>query len=253
METKTFNQSFNEITSKYSVENIYFKSENNKLSKKWETILSLAGVLLTIGIVMLFKQQYAQYGFAIVSIVTFPLFIYLVPLQNRKNNKKLQSNNLPFVNNAIKKFFEWKTDDLQDLRIKSIYPLYFDYSISNCEKLIEIAKNRLNIKPNNATLSFLEKSFEYFGKNYIGIIIGFFVAEASRENALEKKFSLENFYSILHLSLFLMLFFFLIGFMWNFMIKRAYYESYETKKEKLLDYIFVMENIIILKHQNEAN
>lgn len=248
METKTFNQSFAEVINTFSLESIYLSSLRFEITKKIKMLLILSSIIFSVGILLFFFEDYSQIGFYIQSIVAIPWLIYFVPVRNKMINGILKSNNHPSIENSFMKYLKWKTPELGDLRLLHVFDRYKNNNIETLEKLVEIARHELSKEPRNI-FSFFEKSFEYFGKNYIGLIIGIFIAEASRENNLNKGFSVDNFHLILKIALILMFTLFSIGFMWEFMIKKAYNQKYETKKEQLQEYIYIMENIILLKQQ----
>lgn len=246
METKTFNQSFTEVINSLSLENIYLSSLRFDITKNIKILLILSAIIFSIGLFLFNTEKYRLIGMSVQSLVAIPWVVYLVPIRNRMINNKLKSDNFPAIENSLMKFIKWKTPELEDLRLLHVFEIYKRYNIETLKKLVEIAKYELSKEPKNI-FSFFEKSFEYFGKNYIGLIIGIFIAEANRENSLNKSFSVDNFHLILKIILILMFTLFSIGFMWEFMFKRAYNQKYETKREQLQEYIYIMENIILLK------
>ncbi|WP_336687360.1 hypothetical protein [Chryseobacterium bernardetii] len=246
METKTFNQSFKEVINTFSLENIYVSSLRFEITKKNKTLLILSSIIISVGLLLFFFDDYSQIGYCIQLIVVIPWLIYFVPIRNKMINEMLALNNYPSIENSLIRFFKWKTPELEDMRLLHVFDRYKNYNIETLEKLVEIARHELSKEPRNI-FSFFEKSFEYFGKNYIGLIIGIFIAEANRENSLNKGFSVDNFHLILKIALILMSTLFSLGFMWEFLIKKAYNQKHETKKEQLQEYIYIIENIILLK------
>lgn len=234
---KTFNQDFNYYNKTYSLVNLYLKntySDKNMKNLKYIMILSL--ILFLIGDLMLIFKYYEQVGNIIMILSTLPIIIYIFLIQTIRARKELKSQELPLPN----LFYEWKSDELLDLKITKVFEDYKSVNSEIIQKRIDIA-NRLRNEPMKDPFVLFEKFFEYAGKQILTILIGLLIF------ALNKDFSNINFNTTIRLIIGLLMFSGLFIFIWKFMFKKPFLDSQFRKNEKLNDYIFTLENILLMR------
>ena len=76
--------------------------------------------------------------------------------------RELKSKKLPIS----RRFLEWKTEELEILRMQELYKIYENISTNNIQKRIEYAE-QLVANFNEDILADFEKISEFFLKNYI--------------------------------------------------------------------------------------
>ncbi|HCQ12411.1 hypothetical protein, partial [Flavobacterium sp.] len=137
-----------------------------------------------------------------------------------------------------------KSKELEVLRLKKIHKEYDKIDSSIITKLIEIANNQLKNNFEDPFIAF-EKTAGYFGATLSGFLIGFF-ADKFKDD-LGKNF---EFYLKFFIGLFLIQIFIVVSYHF---IKRGYLFDEKSEKEYLQDYVFVMENILLIKESKNCN
>lgn len=239
---KTFNETFLEFNKKYSIENLYLK---NVFSKKSDKVFKWLGgiAIFTILLGLLLLDYYKFIIGAWLMLFSFiPLFIYFFIYQSYLARNELKANDLPRPQMFPKKLFIYKSEKLNDCRIKEVFTDLKDIKSDTIIQNIKIA-SQIKDEPIKNPFEFFEKILEHFGKIFLGVMIGIFVS------SLRSDFTSLNFkLTIKYIAIFMLLYF-LFAFIWNFMFKKAYFDNIETKNKKLKDFILVMENVLLLRKQ----
>ncbi|MFL0107988.1 hypothetical protein [Tenacibaculum maritimum] len=191
---------------------------------------------------------YDNWGNWIVIISCLPVIIYVFIIQTYFARKELRSKKLPTPENNLSNWFKWISPKLQDKRMEIILREYDKNKVEDnvIKNLIQIA-NQERSEPIKNPFVFFEKMFEYLGKTFLGVLIGLLIAD------LNKNYSVESFNSTMRLILGLLLIFMLFSYVWKFMFKRVYFENIVSKNKKLKEFVFILENIILVRQQQNRN
>lgn len=135
-------------------------------------------------------------------------------------------------------YYKWKSKELEVIRLKKSYETYEKINNTTISKLIEIANNQL-INDFTDTFIVFEKVAGYFGANFFNFLLGFFMATIKVDLA-------KNFGEHLNLFFEIYLIQILIVLGYHF-AKSGHLIDKKSKKTQLQDYIFVLENILLIK------
>ncbi|NQX84679.1 MAG: hypothetical protein HRT67_01945 [Flavobacteriaceae bacterium] len=243
---KTFNNCFRDFNKKYSYVELFLqKTYSDKSVRIFKWISIPCGILFLTGDILMMLKIWGNLGYWLMLISCLPIIIYVFVIQTYLAKKELKSKGLPKPKNIPANWFKWTSPELEDLRIKVVFQSYEKQAIKDetIENLIKIGYQEYN-EPIKDPFVFFEKLFEYIGKTFLGILIGFLIAE------LNNNYSTENFNSTLRLIIGLLLMAGLFAYMWKFMFKRAYFENIVSRKEKLKEFVFALNNILLLRKQN---
>lgn len=233
---KTFVEDFEYFKKELSYEKLFLEGMISETRKKKEVkavkILIGFSVIITLLVIYCWKDK-AHY----LSLFSIIYFIYLWYDMDRSRNY-LSKNRLPIP----KEIYKWKSKELEIERIKNIYNVYDKTDSSAISQLIEIGKNRLNNGFNDPFIIF-EKVVGFFGSSFFNFLLGFFMAILKDD--LVKNFALSlKFFA----SLYLIPIIIVISY---YSIKNAHLFDKRSEKENLQDYIFVLENILLMKESKK--
>lgn len=239
---KTFNETFLEFNKEYSIENLYLKrsfSEKSNKTIKWLGWIALITCL--IGMLFL-KFNSLKIGISLLVLTIAPLLVYFFIIQSYKARKELKSKKLPVPKTFPNNIFSYKSERLNDYRIKHIFQNMKDVKTETIIQNIQIA-SLLRNEPIKNPFDFFEKKLGYIGKTFLVFIIGIIAF------GLKANFNSLNFKITVKLILAFLLIYLLFSFIWKFMFKSIYFNDIESKNTKLKDYIYVMQNILLLRTQ----
>ena len=235
---KTFVEDFEYFKKELSYEKLFLEgmiSEHRKtIERKAALILIVFSVIITLLVINYWNDK-AHFLFL------FPViyFTYLCYDANR-SKKYLLKKGLPIS----KEFNKWKSKELEVLRLKKIHKLYDKTDSSTISKLIEIGYNRINNNFKDPFIIF-EKVVVYFGSSLFNFLVGFFMATIKDD--LGKNF---GFYLKFFIGLFLFQIFIVVSYHF---IKRGHLFDKQSEKEYLQEYVFVLENILLIKGSKNCN
>lgn len=242
---KTFVEDFEYFKKKFTYENLFFNidSRGEKIIKKIRKVLIyyVISIIVTIVLVILGLYLLAEYKWII--LVSFPVlwgisFVFIYIYDSNLRRKFLKQNGFSVPN----EFYEWKNKNLETERIKRIYNEYETVNIDVIKKYIEIAKNEFSIDINMKFNTF-EKYAIFLGSILINFIISLLLySYKCNSNATEVIIA----FSIIFLILIVILFVY-------HKLKRSILFNKIEEKEHYKDYIFVLENIIIIKTSKLRN
>lgn len=236
---KTFNQELKEFREKYSYEKLYLANTYSNKNMKWlKRFLIFFTICFLIGDIMMIVKFYPKIGNTIMLISTFPIIVYIFIIQTYRARKELRSKELPLP----KEFYKWKSDELESLRINQIYKEYSKTKDDMLNAKIKLAKELKN-EPIHNPFNFLDKVLEFMGKQFVLVIIAVMLF-LYKENA-----SVENLNILLRSVIGILLFSGLTAFIWEYLLKKPYFDNKLSKKNKLKDFIFVLENILLMKKE----
>ncbi|WP_298782381.1 hypothetical protein [uncultured Polaribacter sp.] len=241
---KTFNESFEEFNKEYSYEKLFLNNiQSFFLNREFKIVMIVVLLFITIGAVTNQFSIYKWTGVVFV-LISAVLYLYLVLKQSfiARKELKAQGNDMPIPFY----FWNWKSEELNSIRIHKIYLKELKTKSSLIQMRIDIAKSLLN-RTHKDPFVFFEKYIEYSGKSIIALIVLILVFELKNDYTSIK--INETFKTILVLFIFIGAFIFF----WRFLFKKAYFDDLENKNKKLKDYIYVMENILLLRHQQVKN
>lgn len=233
---ETFFEDFNYFKKHLTPRSIYVKSKGRLgHSKKHDIFYYIFASFLVVGVILaLFELEpilvLPVMGISIISFLAANL------LDIRFVKTTLKSNGLPYA----WQFYKWNCDALENNRLKRIMPEYDKFSSEALEQLIEIAKNRkcsYDKVPQYAMI----KTFEFLAKNFYVVSIGLMIFYYKQKTFIDV---LPELYQ--YLLVFMLISLTIAGF-WNLLVKNSISER-STRKAKLLgDYIFVLNNILLLR------
>ncbi|GEN73693.1 hypothetical protein [Chryseobacterium lathyri] len=230
---KTFEEEFNFFRRNCTFERLFLKNTFSVYRKEW--FLTIPTILAVIGI-CLFHYEYITLGVMLVIPSLVILFTYLF-IKTNQAKKELKENNLPYSNLPYK----WKVPEHDDIRIKEVGNIYVSVRSEEIQTRINMARDRIQIKSESLFLDF-QSVLIFFGKNYITLFLGFLMGLYSKSD-----YSSENFrilMSAINLIFFLS---FVVSLMWIFLLKKSFTDSVNNKNKQYLDYIFVMENVLLMR------
>lgn len=231
---RTFDEDFNYFRQNCTFEKIFLKETFSPDKKDWLLLVPL--FLVCLGCVLL-CFNYLKWGL-ILAIPSFLIFFYYIILVKAKQaNKELKMNNLPFS----KSLYQWKVPEHDGMRIREVGKLYEDTTNDIIVKRISMAKEKIKTDKNEIFMD-IQNIISFFGKNFITLFLGFFIGLYSKSD-----FSAENFEALMSIIKVLFLFGLMIALMWVFFIKKNYTDLIKNKNEQYADYIFVMENVLLLR------
>ncbi|WP_250255265.1 hypothetical protein [Chryseobacterium sp. Marseille-Q3244] len=158
-------------------------------------------------------------------------------MKAKQANSELKMNNLPFSKSSYK----WKVTEHDGIRIREVGKLYEDISNDIIVKRISMAKEKIKTDKNEIFMD-IQNIVSFFGKNFIILFLGFFMGLYSKSD-----FSTENFEALMSIIKLLFLFGLMIALMWVFFIKKNYTDLSKNRNEQYADYIFVMENVLLMR------
>ena len=234
---KTFNEEFNNFKVNNTLERLYLKETYSAQNNKKDKFIILLLILVVISYFMIIFGFYRVSGTSIFFLSITLMLLYVYKTKIVKARKELLKKQLP----VSKFFFAWRSEELENLRIKFISTEYKDFEANKILKTIDFAQEQLKYLDKDK-LSDFEKITEFFGKNYLLLIIGLFIG---LYNKLE--YSAENFRSIIKIISYLLFLPYLFTLLWKYYIKRNLMATQNLKKEKYRDYIFIMRNVLLMR------
>lgn len=236
---KTFNQELKDFTDKYSYEKLYLANTYSNKNMKWlKRFLIFFIICFIIGDIMMIVKFYPKIGNIIMLISAFPTIVYIFIIQTYQARKELRTKELPLPN----EFYKWKSEELESLRINQIYKEYSKTEDNVLNAKIKLAKELKN-EPINNPFNFLDKVLEFMGKQFVLVIIAVMLFLYKKNN------STENLNVLLRYVVGILLLSGLIAFIWEYLLKKPYFDNKLSKKNKLKDFIFVLENILLMKKE----
>ncbi|MCW3162642.1 hypothetical protein [Chryseobacterium oryctis] len=233
----TFDEEFKNFIQNFTLEKLYLKNTYSSQSQKRDKCLFIPLIFMIAGILMPLFDTFKIFGITLASLSCLAMFLYIYRERVVKARNELKGNGLP----VSKNFYEWKTEELKNSRIKYLYQEYENIDSNIIQKRIEISEEQVKILDKDIFSDF-EKVTEFFGKNYILLIIGVFVGLFNKS-----EYSESNFNILLRFIAFILGFSYFITLSWKCFIKKNLMASYNFKKEQYLDYIFVMKNILMMR------
>ena len=231
---KTFVEDFEYFKKELSYEKLFLEGMISEHRKKKEDRIIIYFTLLVkiVFLILLFNTQKYLLWFILIAVVVFMIYCLFNTNRKRKFLKNKKGISIP------KMFYKWKSKELEVLRLKKIHKLYDKTDSSTISKLIEIGYNRINNNFKDPFIIF-EKVVIYFGSSLFNFLVGFFMATIKDD--LGKNF---GFYLKFFIGLFLFQIFIVVSYHF---IKRGHLFDKQSEKEYLQDYVFVMENILLMK------
>ena len=231
---KPFVEDFEYFKKELSYEKLFLEGMISEHRKKKEDRIIIYFTLLVkiVFLIVLFNTQEYLLWFILIAVVVFMIYCLFNTNRKRKFLKNKKGISIP------KMFYKWKSKELEVLRLKKIHKLYDKTDSSTISKLIEIGYNRINNNFKDPFIIF-EKVVIYFGSSLFNFLVGFFMATIKDD--LGKNF---GFYLKFFIGLFLFQIFIVVSYHF---IKRGHLFDKQSEKEYLQDYVFVMENILLMK------
>ena len=190
---------------------------------------------------MIFKFH-SEIGNILMIVSALPIIIYVFGIQTFLSRKELKSKELP----VSKAFYKWNSDELEELRILEIYKEYSLLEDNILEERIRFAKELRDYSLNNP-FTFFDRILGFLGKQFLLIIIAFLLF------LFKEKPTSDNLYLVFKAITGIMLGYFLIAFAWEFLFKKPFFDNQNSQKGKLKDYAFVLENILLMKKQDDKS
>ncbi|WP_417363321.1 hypothetical protein [Galbibacter sp.] len=234
---KTFNEELKEFNKRYSYVNLYVPitySEKDDKYYLWYGVFFFASIIS--GGIIFNLSQYKLIGYSLMIFPALPVIIYVFIIKTYRARKELKSQGLP----CSKVFWEWKSDELEDIRIKKAFKKYSELDNPNIKKRIVIAKELIS-EPLNNPFKFFDKLLEFIGKQFLIVLIAVFLFLYKADSTSE------NLTSLLGIIITILLMAAIMAFVWEHIFKKAYFDSKQVKREQIKDYIFVLENILLMK------
>lgn len=190
-------------------------------------------MIITIILYLILSYKTTKY---IPIYTTIILIIYLLKFfcdtkQKRKYLKE-RGFQIPF------EFYKWESTELEIMKLKKTYKSYQKINSTTISKLIEIANNQLK---KDSTKSFIvfEKLSGYFGGILFNFLLGFYLASIQVDLVKNLNYYLIFFIEIFSISIFIVA-------SYHF-AKNEHLLDEKSNKRQLNDYIFVLENILLMK------
>lgn len=234
---KTFIEEFNNFKENYTLEKLYLKETYSAQNNKKDIFIIILLILVVISYFMIILDFYRVTGTSIFVLSIILMLLYVYKTKIIKARKELLKNHLP----VSTFFFAWRSEKLEILRIKYISTKYKGIETNTIQKTIDFAQEQLKYLDKDI-LSDFEKVTEFFGKNYLLLIIGLFIG---LYNKLE--YSNENFRSIIKIISYLLFLPYVFTLSWKYYLKTNLIATHSLKKEKLRDYIFAMKNVLLMR------
>lgn len=230
---KTFYEEFKNFRVNFTLEKLFLENTFSKETQKKNKIILIPLILFTVGFILL-VFKFFLFG-AILFIVNLVILIAFMRNNIKSAEKELKSKGLPVSN----KVWTWKTEELEDMRIKKIIQEYKNTPPKIIHQWIIIAEEQMkNI--DRGILDDLEKILEFFAKNFFAVVIGILIGLFNKS-----EYTNENFIRILKMIFAVFLTFLTISLYWKFYL-RSNFTSYNDKKEKQYkDFIYSMKNVLL--------
>lgn len=231
---KTFVEDFEYFKKELSYEKLFLEGMISEHRKKKEDgiIIYFTLLVIIVFLILLFNMQKHLLWFTLIAVVVFMIYCLFNTNRKRKFLKNKKGITIP------KMFYKWKSKELEVLRLKKIHKEYDKTDSSTISKLIEIGYNKIDNNFKDPFIVF-EKVVVYFGSSLFNFLVGFFMATIKDD--LEKNF---GFYLKFFIGLFLFQIFIVVTYHF---IKRGHLFDKQSEKEYLQEYVFVLENILLMK------
>ena len=151
--------------------------------------------------------------------------------------RELKSKKLPIS----RRFLEWKTEELEILRMQELYKIYENISTNNIQKRIEYAE-QLVANFNEDILADFEKISEFFLKNYILLLVGLLIGIFNKAQYTD-----ENFRIILKAIIWIFGLAYSMALFWKYFFKKNLLNSFNSKHDQYKEYILTMKNILLMR------
>lgn len=238
---KTFNDEIKELNQKYSYEKLYLTKTYSDKSQKWIfgfSIVSIVGFI--IGDIMMIVNVCPKAGNIIMILSGIPIIIYVFGVKTYQARKELKSKGLPLPN----QFYKWKSTELESNRINKVYKKYSVEDDDSLNAKIKLAKEKAN-EPIKNPFVFFDKLFGFIGTQFVLVVIAIFLF-LYKENS-----TTENLDVLLRYVIGFLLMSGAVAFVWEYLLKKPYLDTKLSEKEKLKDYAFVLENIVLMKNSSK--
>lgn len=236
---KTFVEDFEYFKKELSYEKLFLEGMISEQCKKKEDerLIHFTLLVTIVFLTLLFSMSKYLIWFVLIAVVVSIIYYLFDTNRKRKFLKNMKEIRIP------KQFYKWKSKELEIKRLEEIYKVYNQTDISIITKLIEIANIQLKNNFEDPFVVF-EKTAGYFGATFSGFLIGFF--------ADNFKVYLGN-NLVLYLKFFAGLYFIpIIIVVSYYAIKNAHLFDKSSEKEHLQDYIFVLENILLIMENKKT-
>jgi hypothetical protein len=240
---KPFNDYFNEFRTEFSNEKLFYpETFSNRRTKFTLAFMIATLVLFAIGNLLAILKIENGIGFYVMIVSLIPFLCYIFVIQNIRLRRELKRKGFP----RIKNWFKWTSEELRDEKTKIVYKKYKKTKLEILERNISIAQKLISTPINNPFVSF-EKFMDYSIKTIIGIFIGLLIFE------LNQDFTQEALNTVLKYVIGFILLYGILSFIWVFMFKRMHFEKLRTRKDQLREYVYVLENVVLLRLQKKKS
>lgn len=233
---KTFTEYFEFFRKNYSLEKLYLKRMNSSDTLKNNILFVVPLIFCIVGISLSAFNTSPIWGYILftISVILYAcvFFSFL-----RSTKKDLKDRGLPYS----RSFYKWKTPELEIERIKYISEQYKDVNVGTIKKLIEITNQQITTVNKDIFADF-EKIMDFFGKNYILLIVGVFIGMFNKSEYTDHNFNI-----LIRFISFMFIISAIIALYWKYHLKSFLTGSYEDRKEQYKDYVFVLENILLMR------
>lgn len=230
---ETFIEYFEKFKKECSYETLFFNGLINEQKNKLERNRTFTISIITIIFYLILLYKTPKY---IPIYTTIILIIYLLKFlcDTKRKRKYLKERGFPIPF----EFYKWESTELEIMRLKKTYKTYQKINSTTISKLIEIANNQLN---KDSTKSFIvfEKVSGYFGGIFFNFLLGFYMASIQVDLVKNLEYYLILFIKIFSISIFIVA-------SYHF-TKNGHLLDEKSNKRQLNDYIFVLENILLIK------
>ncbi|AKK73193.1 hypothetical protein OK18_11695 [Chryseobacterium gallinarum] len=231
---KTFDEDFNDFRQTCTFEKLFLKETFSP--RKKDQLLLIPFVFAIAGCILLYFNCWI-WGILLAIPGFLILFYYIILVQTKQAKRELKKNNLPFSTS----FYKWKVPVHDGMRIREVAKLYKDTSDDVIVKRINMAKEKIKTDKSEIFID-IQNIISFFGKNFITLFLGFFMGLYSKSDLSD-----ENFEALMSAVKLLFFYGLIVALMWVFFIKKNFTDMNKNKNEQYSDYIFVLENVLLLR------
>lgn len=234
---KTFLEEFKNYREHYTLEKLFLEETFSSKKRKRDKFLLIPLFLLIVGVSFVYFDWNRIFGISIFLLSILSMFFYIYKKIIVMARRELKSKKLP----VSTRFLEWKSEELEILRMQKLYKIYEGTSTSNIQKRIEYAE-QLVINFNKDILADFEKISEFFLKNYILLLVGLLIGIFNKT-----QYSDENFRIILKTITWIFGIAFTAALLWKYFFKKNLLNSFNSRHDQYKEYILTMKNILLMR------
>lgn len=236
---KTFLEEFKNYREHYTLEKLFLEETFSLKKRKRDKFLLVPLFLLIVGVLFVYFEWSRIFGVSIFLLSILSMFFYIYKKIIVMARRELKRKKLPVSNHSL----EWKSEELETLRMQELYKIYENISTNNIQKRIEYAE-QLVANFNKDILADFERISEFFLKNYILLLVGLLIGVFNKT-----QYSDENFRIILNSITMIFGLAYSTALFWKYFFKKNLLDSFNSKHDQYKEYILTMKNLLLMREE----